>query len=435
MNETAGHIASIPIRNFTARLVLPSTVVLAFGLAFFAAKWQIGQMLSELTPHTQEGAERVAEAAIWLAPNDPRSYWLLGAALRDDFSAAGIQRSNESIQDAVRLSPYQHRWWAELGRSYEQLGQEDKAEAALREAVSLAPEYTLPNWQLGNFYLRRGRVDDAIGPLQTAAKYSPLYRGQVFAISWSFFGGDPLMVERFASDDAGSLATLAAFYAGVGRPEDALRTWNRLSDEGKAASQPNAVAIARKLFEQKRYIVAAEFARQSGMDKAARPGSFTNGDFEMGIREPFSSLFDWAATRTDGKVDIGTDLTVAHRGKRSLRVLFRAFTKVQFFDVQQFIAVRPGSRQRIEFWLRTENLRSGSMPLFLVNSGTDGRTLAVTQPFPVGTNEWQKIAIDVDVPPDAEGIRIVSTREPCPTECPLSGIFWIDDFQLSEIKL
>lgn len=357
----------------------------------------------------------------------------VGRRPRTEFSPEATSRSTESIRDAIRRSPFQFRWWGELGRSYEQAGQTEDAEASFRKAVSLAPNYTIPNWQLGNFYLRQGRIDEAIDPLRVAARYSNLYRGQVFAISWSYFGGDAEMVERFAAGDPLSIASLASFYAGVGRPDDALRTWNRLNDADKEANRTGAAEIARRLFDQRRFLVASEFARQAGLDKFARPGAFTNGDFESAIREPNTFLFDWTATRTDSKADVGLDSSVSHGGRRSLRVLFRGYTKLQFFDVQQLIAVRPGSRQRIEFWVRTENLRSGSMPLFSVLGGPREQTLAVSGPLPSGTNDWQKISIDVDVPADSEGIRIVSGREPCPTECPLAGIFWVDDFQISEI--
>ena len=434
MAERPGHIRSVPLRGLAGNLVLVGAILVAFVVAIYAASWQIGDMLGELTPPSSPEAARTAEAAIDLAPRDPRSSWLLGAALTNEFSPESLERSTSKIQTAVRLSPFQHRWWAELARSYEQSGQTEYAEAAFRKAVTLAPQYTIPNWQLGNFYLRQGRIDDAVGPLKDAARYSRLYRGQVFAISWSYFGGDASMVERFASDDPDSIASLASFYAGVSRPDEALRTWNRLSDGEKEANRTVATEIARRLFDQRRFLVAAEFARQSGLDKVARPGSFTNGDFESGIREPNTFLFDWTATRTDSKADVGSDSSVSHGGKRSLRVLFRNFTKIQFFDIQQLIAVRPGSRQRIEFWLRTENLRGGSMPLFVVLGGAKERTLAVTPPFPSGTNEWQKFIVDVDVAEDAEGIRIVSGREPCPTECPLAGIFWVDDFQITEIN-
>ena len=241
------------------------------------------------------------------------------------------------------------------------------------------------------------------------------------------------MVERFASDEHESLAILASFYAGVNRTEEALRTWNRVPDEGKNANRAVAEAIARRLFEQGSFAVASEFARQSGLDKTARPGAITNGDFETGIKEQNSFLFDWAISRTDGRSDIGSDSSIAHSGKRSLRALFRAYTKLPFSDIQQTIAVRPGSRQRIEFWLRTENLRSGSMPTFLFVNGQGQQILGVTPPFPVGTNDWQKMSVDIDVPADSEGIRVVSSREPCPAECPLTGIFWLDDFRITEL--
>ena len=429
-----GHIRTIPLRGAAGNAVLFVVVLVSFVFAICAASWQIGGMLGEVTQASSPDALVAAEAAVDLAPRDPRPRWLLGAALRNDFSTDSVSRSADSIMQAVRLSPYQHRWWAELARSHEQAGRTADAEAALRKAVSLAPEYTHPNFQLGNFYLRQGRIDEASGPLRMAAKYSNVYRRQVFAISWSYFGGDPAMVERFAADDAGSIASLASFYAGFGRPDDALRTWNRLRDEDKESNRASAADIARKLFNDGKYLTAVEFARQSGLDKNAWPGAFTNGDFETGIKEPNTYLFDWTARRTDSKADVGTDSSVAHGGKRSLRVLFRAYTKPEFFDIHQVIAVRPGSRQRIEFWLRTENLRGGSMPLIYIMGGFPERMLALTPPFPVGTNEWQKVSLDVDVPKDGEGIRVLSGREPCPTECPLAGIFWVDDFQMTEVS-
>ena len=434
MQVTAGHIKSISLRGFAGKLALAGIVVGAFVLAFCLASWQIGDMLGEITSTTEEGAVRAAEAAITFAPRDPRSRWLLAASLRNDFSPEAQRTSNESLKEAVRLSPFNHRWWSELGRSYEQLADYENAEVAFRRAVSLAPEFTLPNWQLGNFYLRQGRSGEAVVPLQKAARYSSRYQGQVFAISWSYFGGDASMVERFAGDHPSSIASLASFYASVGRPDEALRTWDRLSEDEREGNKGIATGIARRLFDQHRYLVAAEFSRQSGMDKYARPGAFTNGDFEAGIKEPNTFLFDWIATRTDSKVDISSDSSVAHGGKRSLRVLFRGYTNVDFFDIRQMIAVRPGSRQKIDFWVRTENLRGGSMPLFAVVDGPTERTLAVTPPLPAGTNDWQPFSIVVDVPDGVEGVRIMSVREPCPTECPLAGIFWVDDFHIEEIK-
>ena len=433
MADTPGHIKSIRLNGTATKLTLAVFVVLTLVFVWKAVSWQIGSMLGELTSSADPEAVRVASAAATLAPSDPRSRWLLGAALRSDFSPPATAGSVAYIQEAVRLSPYESHWWGELGRSYEQAGEMSAAEASFKKAASLAPEYTLPNWQLGNFYLRQGRVDDAVGPLRIAARYSDLYRRQVFAISWNYFNGDPVWVERFVSDNAASIASLASFYALMNHPEEALAVWNRLSAADAAEHRPDAALIARHLFEQHRYRPASEFARISGLDASAEPGFVTNGDFEDGIPERDSQLFDWVVNRSNGKVEVGPDAPISHGGKRSLRALFRGYAKPLFLDIQQTIAVRPGSRQRIDLWVRTENLRGGSMPLFVVLDAKSEKTLGVTEAFPSGTNDWQLVNTVVDVPEGSDGIRLISSREPCPAECLLSGIFWIDDFSLTEL--
>lgn len=408
------------------------TVLFALIFAWFSVRWQIGDMIGELTSPGEEGAAEIAKAAIDLAPSDPRSRWVLGAVLRSDLSGESSAASVAQITDSVRLSPYQPRWWSELGRSLEQAGDNDRAERAFKRAVELAPEYTLPNWQLGNFYLRRSRTDEAVGPLKKAAEHSNLYRGQVFTIAWNYFGSDPQMIEQFSNDRPDVKAGLVTFYSNMDRAEDAIRVWNTLSEEEKGKFTKTAENAAKKLFLQRSYSGAIEFARQSGIDKNVRPGVFTNGDFESGLRDKGQHIFDWTITRPDNKVDIGIDSAVAHGGKRSLRVNFRTLVKPIFVVFDQVVGVRPGSRQRIEFWLRTENLRSGSMPLIEVLSGQDDKVIAVSDPFPVGTNDWRQFAINIEVPKDTDGIRIRTGREACGPECPISGIFWIDDFTIVE---
>src|SRR5437667_194962 len=65
------------------------------------------------------------------------------------------------FEDTVRLSPYDYRWWIDLGHSLEQAEKLDRAESAFKRSVELAPYYAFPHWQLGNFYLRQKRGDEA----------------------------------------------------------------------------------------------------------------------------------------------------------------------------------------------------------------------------------------------------------------------------------
>ncbi len=426
-------IKFIRIDSVFVRAVPIAMMVVALAFAWFSIRWQIGDMLGELTSPAEQDADRIASAAITLAPTDPRGYWLAGSVRRASFDEASIDSSTSLFKDGVLRSPFYHRSWTELGRANEQVEQNENAERAFRRAVDLAPEYSIPRWQLGNFYLRQGRVDDAIRELRIASKHNSPYRHQVFAIAWNVLGNDPRQVEQFASDEPDVRAALAYFYGTRNRPDDALRVWNMLDEDQKVRFKWHNNAIARDLGNQNSLITAIEFSRQAGIDPTARVEAITNGDFETPIKETQTPMFDWVIYRTDGKIEITRDTGTKRSGSHALRLTFRGYAKPPLNNLQQTIAVRPGSRHRLSFWIRTENLKSGSMPLFEIRNSFDNTVNVFSPPFPSGTSDWRQISTEFTVPENSEGVYIRTTREPCPVECPLTGIVWLDDFELARI--
>ncbi|MDM7924298.1 MAG: hypothetical protein QUS14_18590, partial [Pyrinomonadaceae bacterium] len=146
----------ISSRSATGIAILAAVTAGSLIFAWFSIRWQIGNMLGELTSINQSGASEIASAAVSMAPGDPLPHWLLAMKEREIFSAESIERSVTYMEEMVRVSPQDFRWWIELGRGYEQAERPAEAENALKHAVELAPEYTFPRWQLGNFYLRQG---------------------------------------------------------------------------------------------------------------------------------------------------------------------------------------------------------------------------------------------------------------------------------------
>src|SRR6185369_1561793 len=141
-------------RKLPVKIALLGVVGAALAFAFFAVRWQLGDMLAELTPSTDPNISDVARAARNLAPADPRTSWLAATAETAVFTPEAIDASVGSFEKTVRLSPFDFRWWVEYGRSLERAGHPYDAEIALRQAIKLAPNYAYPHWQLGNFYLR-----------------------------------------------------------------------------------------------------------------------------------------------------------------------------------------------------------------------------------------------------------------------------------------
>src|SRR6185295_14427601 len=69
-------------------------------------------------------------------------------------------------------SPFDYRYWLELGRAYEANNQTTQAEQSLNRAQALAPRYFETHWTLANFYLRSGRIDEALRAFRQALELS-----------------------------------------------------------------------------------------------------------------------------------------------------------------------------------------------------------------------------------------------------------------------
>jgi len=413
-------IVVLNARSTVGRIALAGVVILAIVTGAFGVRWQLGIMLSGLTAPTDPNAAEIAKLAIGWVPRAPAAS-SLDAAARGDL--AGFERT-------VRLSPYDYRWYAELGRALEQDEQYERAETAMLRSVELAPAYAYPRWQLGNFYLRRNQIDEATAQLRVAANDRRVYRDQVFSLVWDYFDKDPQKVEDIAGDSADARARLAYFFAVRGSPDDSFRNWNSMSESEKAANPEVAKAIVHGLFIQRKFPQSLEFSRQLGLDAEALPGMVTNGGFEKAINESADSRFGWQIVRTDSKLDVATDPRVKHDGNRSVRVVFKNYSKPDLYNIFQTVVVEPGTKYRLRFWLRTETLKSAGPPLIeLVNANAD-MPLARSQAFPSGTNDWREMSIDLTVPKTCTAITIRTTREQCGDDCPMTGTLWYDDFEL-----
>jgi len=413
--------------------MLAAAVVGVIVFAWFAVRWQLGSMLAELTHPSEPNAERIAQMSRSFAPNDPAAVWLAASKEKEKFSPESIEQTVRLFEDLVRLSPYDFRWWIELGRAYEQAERTASAEAAFARAVELAPTYTFPHWQFGNFYLRQNRSDEAFAELRKTTERSIVYREQVFSLAWDYFDKDAQKVEELAADTPDVRATLALFFAARGSADNALRIWNTLSEEHKAQHTDTAKKIARGLFEKNRFREALAFSVQTAIDPEAQPETVTNGGFEKFLGAPDDNLFGWRVFRGEGKVDILPDSSVKFEGAKSLRVAFKNYVKSDLHNVVQFIAVEPGARYRLSFMLRTDNLRSGGPPVLQVISGKENTGIASSEPFSAGSADWKQVVVDFTVPQDFDGVHIRTGRAPCGEECPISGTIWYDDFRLTKL--
>jgi tetratricopeptide (TPR) repeat protein len=414
-----------------ARIASTTIAIMAILTAYFGARWQLGDMIARQTNLSDPNAVVLADGAVDLAPSDPYAS-ALRAEVGKDPESPDVRSEIEIAEQTVRLSPYDHRWHVALARAFANDGQMARADAEFKRSIDLAPSYADPRWYYGNFLLRQGRGDDAATQFRVAAAGDPEYRAQVLSLMWDFSSHDPSVLESVAGDGVDNISQLARFLAGHGRGSDALRNWDRLTDDQKASRSEIARLIAEGLFEQHIFNDALEFSRQLGADPNAKPETITNGSFETALEPTADSRFNWHVFHNDSKLDIVLDDRVKHDGSRSLRLNFKGMTKPALFNVAQPVAVTPNTKYRLTFWVRTENLKTPAGPLIDVSTGDETMSLAHTNPFPNGTNEWRQMTLDLAVPKDVDGIEIRTVRWPCSgDDCPINGIVWYDDFVLT----
>ncbi len=120
------------------RLFLLAGLVIPLVLGLNGVRWQVGNMVANLTQPTDPSAAVAADLAIGLAPTDPVVHWLKGTA---NISLADFEQ-------AVVLAPSDYRWRIEFGRALEQDEQIERAEAAV--STSRGPCSELRFFPLGS---------------------------------------------------------------------------------------------------------------------------------------------------------------------------------------------------------------------------------------------------------------------------------------------
>ena len=365
-----------------------------------------------------------ANRAVQLSPADAETHSSRAVVL---YETGDMRGALTELESAAAVRPRDYLLWLQIGRARDEAGDTPVALTAFQEAIRLAPYYSDPRWQYGNVLYRAGRYTEAFRELRVAATSDPSLMPVLVDLVWSTYGGDPKAIERIvAPQDDATRISIARFFVKKGRISDALRLFHATG--------------AGEIDEKRRLLVDLLTAKQfraayevwaAGEPNSAAPGNINNAGFED-APDLNAKGFSWRQEHTLDGVTLSLDTKRPRSGSSSLLIDWKGHARPEVPVLTQIVPVDPRSRYRLSFFVRTEDVVTGALPVMVVTDTSDKQqTLVQSKPFSEGTSAWQDYQVEFETPADSEAVLITLQRQTCPAgPCPMFGRVWLDDFVL-----
>lgn len=429
--------------------------VLILVLSILAGVWIYRQFVAvALIAWGDDQASR--DQALAYAPGNPAVI-----AARAKFLAYRAEQPDPGqgmaeLQRAVALTPYDYRYWLELGRAAETNGEPEVAARAYEQARTLAPRYFETAWTWANFKLRNGENEAAIAAFHEALLISENRPGvtngraalNVYDVLTQSLGLDLLLLQRVAPADDEAQSWLAWYLASRGELDPAMEIFRRLPRHDGVSRQELVRQLLRAAQGAGRFAEAREAWNGLSRDSRSGTGASTaelveNGGFEtVPLTERHQPLrdsglgFDWIMTR-HAEVLVRRDDERPLAGQRSLRVSFPMAMTSPFANLSQLVLVESGRTYRFSLHCRTANLPAEPPWVEIVDQqrdGVAGEKLFVRMPLPRESADWQALGQTLTIPSGVTAIKIV-LRSPLYREVdPLRRAdLWLDDLSLVRV--
>lgn len=144
---------------------------------------------------------------------------------------------------------------------------------------------------------------------------------------------------------------------------------------------------------------------------------------------PLNSGFDWIIIPS-ANVDVDFDGHTRITGDYSLRIEFKG-SNVDFNNVYHHAQVLPATSYKLSFFVKTENITTANGFFVEVFSSKNTKDFYAASNIITGTNQWQEVTLDLNVPDNVKLITVRLRRLPSSKiDSKISGVVWVDNFKL-----
>jgi tetratricopeptide (TPR) repeat protein len=410
-------------------VVLAFAFVCAVLLSYFSIRNALAAHYVGL--ESREGYEHAAR----LEPKNFENWQRLGRYWQYNLEDLDTARAIQAYTVALSLNPQSADTWADLGATYEAVGNIAAARDAFLHAKNAYPLSPEISWRYGNFLLRQGEMDVAFLEIRHAVEVEPQRGAEALSRALRAEPNLDLVLDRVLPPLKDAYISAIVEQTNERHTANAVQVWNRLAAlHPKLKLENYSFALVGALLQEKQVAEAHRIWEQAvdfaGFGNLPEPtGSVLwDGGFESGVS---GSGFAWTFPEGEEGVQFSIDHREKHSGNQSLRLLFNGRYNLHLLDPCIQAPVQPSTNYDFSAWVRTLSITTEQGIRFQLRSlGTQDASTATTNGVR-GTQPWTRVETPWSSGKNVQEMQVCVERLPSQeVDDKIQGMAWVDDVAL-----
>jgi len=366
--------------------------------------------------------------ATWLDPGNADYRNHLGRYY--DLVARAPATALGHYQAAVQLNPHSARYWFDLARAYQVLGDTAGQTAALEHAIqadSMTPDVA---WEAANLYLVQGQNEKALREFGVVMANDTSLAATAIRFCWRVQPNVDALLRDVIPRNADAYIAFLALLQVQGETAGTFKVWDALMQ----THQPFEL---RYVFDYLRFLIlnkevdqavlvwqqaASRFSLSSYLPSPSN--LFVNGTFSLDV---LNGGFDWQYQKQSG-VTLTLDPSDFHAGRRSLLITLDG-PGITDAGIYQFVAVQPKTTYEFSAYYKNGEIEgAGGLHLTVQDMYTQADYYDSDELKEAGF--WK--SVDGEFTTSADCKLVVVHLRRLPEGSPIRGKLWIDDFHLAK---
>ena len=374
--------------------------------------------------------------AVTLDPVNPELHYRLGIADCYSLDHSQPEEGLSELRQATELDPTQPVYWSALASACESLGDRACADHATDRALVLAPMTPRYRWDAANHDLAEGRSSAALAQFRRLLELDPQYAAGSYRLCLTLVPDPWSVYQKVLAGQKNVLLnfTYINYLVAHDQGEKAYPVWQATL----ALKQRFSFSLAGPYIEwllsygpDQEAVNAWQDLELHGIIRRSSADTPGNLVFNSGFEQPpLNAGFDWRIQQ-ELYTRVGFDDAGAYQGHRCLRVDFTVSRNGDYEAVYEIVPVSPSHTYRLQAYVRSDSITSGSGPRLRVLDPAMPASLDASTEGTLGTTNWHRVSLSFSTGPQTRRVRL-SVWRPRSLAFPadISGTFWLDAVSL-----